>query len=277
MNDMTDVVPFIIAIEIAAVIWFLLDAASQWVSGVLSIGRDRSLAWGSARTAAANVVIDPLLQAYSSATWLAGLSLTNWALAILCVAFAIVGVVASDHGPVVIEALDSAWEHAFWPVVAPVKEVLNIVRLVLDSLIGVYNSVGGVLGSPLLAAAQTFVNCSSPHVVGGRHFYQNFVDVGNSMTGAMGATFNFIDDPDPLTADFATQPITAPLRRIADDVVSRMECACGLDHGILYVPLHVMLATNGSLLDDAVFHGEKLFACAALRQKLNQKRCAPAN
>ena len=242
-------VAWVAGLEIATVAWFVLDAIARSLLGT----RGRSFA--PVRTAAVDVVFDPLLELYSCFTWLAGMLLSNWTLLVALLLLGGSGVLVSDHGPLLIEGLDSAWEHSYWVWVAPVKELLNVGRLVVDALLGVYNLVLFLINDPLTAVLKTVVQCTGP--VASRPFYANFVDMGGAISGAAVGTFNVLTASNPLTADFATQGISVPLRRIAGDLAGRMECACGVDHGLLYVPVRAAMVTTpgGSFADDVFYHG----------------------
>ena len=89
------------------------------------------------------------------------------------------GVLASDYGPDIISAVDVAWEHSYFPVIAPVKDAVNILRLVLSACLGVYNLVVGILGAPLWGALRTVSECAQP-----RSFASNFLDLGLAASNA---------------------------------------------------------------------------------------------
>lgn len=81
-------------------------------------------------------------------------------------------------GSAVIEALDASWELSYFPVIASVREVFNVIRIVLDALIGVYNFISAILGAPIWAAAGTIASCSV-----GDPFWKNFVRLGRGLVG----------------------------------------------------------------------------------------------
>ena len=127
------VIALVVAVELSSVFWFAVDRAARW--WIASKGNpEKGKAFSLALT---NAVFDIALGLYGNATTIASFLLQNAFVILAVIAFALLGVVVTDHGPAAIQAVDTAWERIYPVTIEPVKEVINVGRLVADSVLGV--------------------------------------------------------------------------------------------------------------------------------------------
>lgn len=253
-----NVVQFIIAFELSSLFWVFVIGIStlldQWLEKPSIRSNDDDARVSRTPALIIKWIIDVTISAYSAATTCLAIFVSNWAIAVSIAAFASIGFAASEHGPKLVEALDATWENSYWPVVAPAKEVLNAVRIVLDALVGGYNALSTIIGAPLWSVLESFSECGALT----RPFFANFIDIGSALTKAGMSVYNYMRASKPLATPLDTS-FSAPLRAVVADLVTRVECSCGVDRGLLADPIiAVLTGPNSSSFDKLVFNGVNL-------------------
>ena len=107
----------VVALQSAAVFWFLIDKVAR---ALTSAG---SLSSRDSRRAVLDAVFDTVLAVYQAASQFIGTLLAHATILVAALLLLVAAVVVTQHAGVIIQLMDHAYEAAYHPVVKPLVQV----------------------------------------------------------------------------------------------------------------------------------------------------------
>ena len=228
---MNALVTLVVAVEVATLLWYGIDRL-----GRVLVKRKGSVLSGIVRRAIINAVFETLVVVYQTVSHLLSLLLSHVGVIALVALLVIVGVAVATAGPELLLSVDALYEHMYYPLIHPVMRILNVVRLLYDTVIGVWNVLAMMVGSPLLRVLRDVAVCTTEAGVF-RDLQLMSSGLGDFVAEASAAMVA-LNASRPFNGSFSTKWL-----QVGVDVLDTIECSCAIDRGILYAPLRSVMTS----------------------------------
>lgn len=199
--------------------------AATWVGGL-----DRKSAYaphGRPLRAIFAGVVQSVSVLWTTVTTVVGLIVSNYAIMALVMFCFVLGVVITEFHPVIIKQADFVYESIQPVALAPVREISNGVRVVLDMLMPLYIAFSHLMSVPVTALLQVVSDCDQ----GGSIVTKVLLTVADLIASLATAVVKWAFTA-KLAAPLDLTPVSSDIRTLGQIALNVSKCSCSATSGL---------------------------------------------